>query len=73
MNVETAKDELKRITDEVLGSNGSHVESTLESRVFNIYTEVWQITREQLAQMEARVDITAISVEGYNLMLTAKI
>ncbi len=73
MNTETAKAELKRITDEALGVSGSHVESTLQAKEFYIYTGVWYISREQLEKIQAKVDITTISVEGYELMLTAKI
>lgn len=70
---ETAKADLKRITDEATGVGASFVEATLEPREFYIYSEVWTITTEQLDRIRKQVNITAISVDGGKLMLTARI
>lgn len=67
------KAELKKITDEAIGANSTFVEATLEPREYYIYTEVWQITTEQLDQIRRKVNITSISVDGGKIMLTAKI
>ena len=73
MKPETAKEELKRITDEAIGIGSSFVEATLEPREFYIYTEVWQLTTEQLDKIRSKVTITTISVDGGSIMLTARI
>ncbi len=73
MKPETAKEELKRITDEAIGVCSSFVEATLEPREFYIYTEVWQLTTEQLDKIRSKVTITTLSVDGGSIMLTARI
>lgn len=73
MKPETAKAELKRITDEAIGISSSFVEATLEPREYYIYTEVWQLTAEQLDKIRSEVTITSITVDGGRIMLTAKI
>lgn len=73
MKRNTAKTDLKRIIDEVTGVGTSFVETTLDSREFYIYSEVWTITTEKLDQIRKQVNITAISVDGGKLMLTARI
>jgi len=73
MKPETAKEDLKRITDGAIGGGASFVEATLEPREFYIYTEVWQITTEQLDKIRSKVTITSLSVDGGRIMLTAKI
>ena len=73
MNQETAKEELKRITDEALQINSSFVEATLEPREYYIYTEVWFISAEQLDQIRSKVTITTITIDGGRIMLTAKV
>ena len=73
MKPETAKEELKQITDEAIGAGSSFVEATLEPREFYIYTEVWQLTTEQLDKIRNKVTITTLSVDGGNIMLTARI
>jgi hypothetical protein len=73
MKPETAKEELKQITDEAIGVGSSFVEATLEPREFYIYTEVWQLTTEQLDKIRNKVTITTLSVDGGNIMLTARI
>ncbi len=70
---DTAKADLKRITDEATGAGISFVEATLEPREFYIYSQLWTITTEQLDQIRKRVNITAISVDGGKLRLTARI
>lgn len=73
MKPETAKAELKRITDEAIGISSSFVEATLDPREYYIYTEVWQLTAEQLDKIRSEVTITSITVDGGRIMLTAKI
>lgn len=73
MRKEEAKRELKRITDEALQIDSSFVEETLEPREYYIYTEVWQLTTEQLDQIRDKVTITSITIDGGRIMLTAKI
>lgn len=73
MEPETVKEELKRITDEAIGVGSSFVEATLEPREFYIYTEVWQLTTEQLDKIRSKVTITTLSVDGGSIMLTARI
>lgn len=73
MKSEEAKAELKRITDEVIGVGSSFVEATLEPKVFYIYTEVWELTTEQLDKIRSKVTITSLYVDGGRIMLTAKI
>lgn len=66
------KEELKEIADRVIGTS-TIVEATLEPKEFYIYTEVWTLDIEQLEQIRKEVNITAISVDGGSIMLTAKI
>ena len=66
------KEELKKIADSIIGVS-TKVEATLEPNEFYIYTEVWTLTIEQLDRIRKKVNITAISVEGYSIMLTAKV
>ena len=73
MNTKEAKAELKRIADEAIGVGSSFVEATLEPREFYIYTEVWQLTTEQLDKIRSKVTITTLSVDGGSIMLTARI
>ena len=73
MNTKEAKAELKRIADEAIGVGSSFVEATLEPKVFYIYTEVWQLTTEQLDKIRSKVTITTLSVDGGSIMLTARI
>lgn len=73
MEPEKAKEELKRITDEAIGITSTFVEATLEPREYYVYTEVWYITTEQLDQIRKKAAITAISVDGGRIMLTAKL
>lgn len=73
MEQNTAKAELKRITDEaILGSN-SHVEATLEPGEFYIYTEVWAISMRELDKIRSKVTISNMFVDGGRIMLVAKI
>lgn len=67
-----AKAELKRVVDGVLSHGGTKVESSLEPGEYYIYTESWFITAQQLKSICSAVNITAISVDGGTLMLTAK-
>ena len=73
MKPEEAKAELKRITDEAIGVGSSFVEATLEPREFYIYTEVWQLTTEQLDKIREKVAISSITIDGGRIMLTAQI
>ena len=73
MDTKEAKAELKRIADEAIGVGSSFVEATLEPREFYIYTEVWQLTTEQLDKIRSKVTITTLSVDGGSIMLTARI
>lgn len=73
MTPETAKAELKRITDEAIGTGSSFVEATLEPTEYYIYTEVWQLTTEQLDAIRGKVSITSIAVDGGKILLTAKV
>lgn len=73
MKPEEAKAELKRITDEAIGVGSSFVEATLEPKVFYIYTEVWELTTEQLDKIRSKVTITSLYVDGGRIMLTARI
>ena len=73
MDTKEAKAELKRIADEAIGVGNSFVEATLEPREFYIYTEVWQLTTEQLDKIRSKVTITTLSVDGGSIMLTARI
>ena len=73
MKPETAKEELKRITDEAIGVGSSFVEATLQPKEFYIYTELWYITTEQLDKIRSKVTITTLSVDGGSIMLTARI
>lgn len=66
------KEELKRIADDIIGAS-TLVEATLERNEFYIYTEVWFMTTEQLERIREKVNITAISVDGGRIMLTAKV
>lgn len=66
------KEELKEIADRVIGTS-TIVEATLEPKEFYIYTEVWTLDIEQLEQIRKEVNITAISVDGGSIMLTAKV
>ena len=68
----TAKEYLKRITDEAIGITSTFVEATLEPGEYYIYTEVWQLTTEQLDKIRSKVTITSLSVDGGRIMLTAK-
>ena len=72
MNPETAKAELKRITDEAIGVGG-YVEATNDLREYYIYTECWTLSIEQLDKIRSKVTITSLSVDGGRIMLTAKI
>ena len=72
MKPEEAKEVLKRITDEAIGITSTFVEATLEPGEYYIYTEVWQLTAEQLDQIRRQVNVTSISVDGGRIMLTAK-
>ena len=73
MNTKEAKAELKRIADEAIGVGSSFVEATLEPKEFYIYTEVWQLTTEQLDKIRSKVTITTLSVDGGSIMLTVRI
>lgn len=73
MNTKEAKAELKRIADEAIGVGSSFVEATSEPKEFYIYTEVWQLTTEQLDKIRSKVTITTLSVDGGSIMLTARI
>jgi len=73
MTKETAKEELKRLTDEAIGMTSTYVEATLEPREYYIYTEVWQLTTEQLDQIRSKVTITDITVDGGSILLKARI
>ena len=73
MKPETAKEELKQITDEAIGVGSSFVEATLEPKVCYIYTDVWELTTEQLDKIRSKVTITTLSVDGGSIMLTARI
>ena len=73
MKPEAAKAELKRLTDEAIGITSTFVEATLQPREYYIYTEVWQLSTEQLDKIRSEVDITSISVDGGRIMLTAKL
>ena len=73
MNTKEAKAELKRIADEAIGVGSSFVEATLEPKEFYIYTEVWQLTTEQLDKIRSKVTMTTLSVDGGSIMLTARI
>ena len=73
MNAKEAKAELKRIADEAIGVGSSFVEATLEPKEFYIYTEVWQLTTEQLDKIRSKVTITTLSVDGGSIMLTVRI
>ena len=66
------KEELKEIADRVIGTS-TIVEATLEPKEFYIYTEVWTLDIEQLEQIRKEVNITAISVDGGSIMITAKV
>lgn len=66
------KEELKDMTDRVIGAS-TKVEATLDPKEFYIYTEVWTLNIEQLEQIRKEVNITAISVDGGSIMLTAKV
>lgn len=64
---------IKRIVDDVTGgTDKTFVEPTLEPREYYIYTECWTITTEQLDKIREKIDITAITVDGGSIMLTAK-
>ena len=73
MRPETAKEELKRLTDEAIKGSNSHVEATLEPREFYIYTEVWAISMRELDKIRGKVTISNMYVDGGRIMLVAKI
>ena len=73
MKAETAKAELKRLTDEAIRGSVSHVEATLEPGEYNIYTEVWAISMRELDKIRSKVTISNIYVDGGRIMLVAKI
>ena len=73
MDTKEAKAELKRIADEAIGVGSSFVEATSAPKEFYIYTEVWQLTTEQLDKIRSKVTITTLSVDGGSIMLTARI
>ena len=71
MEPKTAK--LKRIVDAAIEGGDSFVEPTLEPREYYIYTEMWQLSTEQLDKIRSEINIIAISVDGGSIMLTAKL
>ena len=73
MDTKEAKAELKRIADEAIGVGSAFVEATSEPKEFYSYTEVWQLTTEQLDKIRSKVTITTLSVDGGSIMLTARI
>ena len=73
MDTKEAKAELKRIADEAIGVGSSFVEATSEPKEFYIYTEVWQLTTEQLDKIRSTDNITTLAVDGGSIMLTARI
>lgn len=64
------KTHLKQIVDAAIGLGTTTVEETLEPRKYYIYTNVWTITAEQLDKIREQVKVTAITVDGNNLMIT---
>lgn len=58
------KNKLKALTDEALESSLTEVEGTLETNVYKIYTNYWNITTEQLDQIREQVDITDVTIDG---------
>lgn len=66
------REEIKKIVDNIVGVP-SIVEATLERNEYYIYTEVWQLTIEQLDRIRERMKISSISVDGGRIMLTAKV
>lgn len=63
--------EIKRCADEITGTP-CRVEATLNPDEFYIYTNVWTITGDQLRQYCDKFKVTAISVDGYKLMISVK-
>lgn len=66
------REDIKRVVDDIVGVP-SIVEATLERNEYYIYTEVWQLTIEQLDRIRERMKISSISVDGGRIMLTAKV
>ena len=73
MKAETAKEELKRLTDEAISGSNSHVEDTLQPGEYYINTEVWGISMRELDKIRSKVTISNIYVDGGRIMLVAKI
>lgn len=68
-----SREEIKKIVDEAIGIDSSFVEATLEKNEYYIYTEVWTMPIESFNQIKSKVKVTAISVDGGKIMLTAKV
>lgn len=68
-----SREEIKKIVDEAIGIDSSFVEATLEKNEYYIYTEVWTMPIESFNQIKSKVKVTAISVDGGRIMLTAKV
>ena len=66
------REDIKRVVDDIVGVP-SIVEATLEMNEYYIYTEVWQLTIEQLDRIREQMKISSISVDGGRIMLTAKV
>lgn len=64
-------EEIKRCADEITGTP-CRVEATLSPDELYIYTNVWTITGEQLRRYCDKFNVTAISVDGYKLMISIK-
>ena len=68
-----SREEIKKIVDEAIGIDSSFVEATLEKNEYYIYTEVWTMPIESFNQIKSKIKVTAISVDGGRIMLTAKV
>lgn len=64
-------EEIKRCADEITGTP-CRVETTLEPGEVYIFTNVWTLTGHQLRQYCDKFSVTAISVDGYKLMISIK-
>lgn len=71
--MDMSKEEIKKIVDEAIGIDSSFVEATLEKNEYYIYTEVWTMPIESFNQIKAKIKVTALSVDGGRIMLTAKV
>lgn len=68
--METPKARLKQMVDAAIGADTTTVEATLQPREYYVYTNCWTLTAEQLDTIREQAKVTALAVDGGNIMLT---